>query len=1142
MPTLSLYLLGSLTAEFCGRPIASIESNRGRALLAYLALESERPHPREALATLLWPDANPQTARQNLRRVVYNLRQATETQAHAEPFLHVTRRDVQFNAASDYWLDVTAFTGYLDACDTHPRRQLTGCDACRAHLRQAIDLYRGDFLAGFSLPDSLAFDAWYLGRQQHLHQRAMLAFHHLATSYEQVRDDEQAVYVLQRQTELAPWHEEGHRQLMRVLALSGQRQGALQQYDICRQQIAAHLGVKPDTETRALYRRIRQARLTPPPVVRSKPYKGLHTFTEADADDFFGREAFVTHLLAMVSQQPFVAILGASGSGKSSIVHAGLLPRLRAPERVSPIPALEPTWLTIGFRPGSAPFQTLAEALSAQLDHLAQVSPFIRQTRAAGLAKQLRGGEVALQQVVEQLQRQTRARTPCRLLLLIDQFEELYTLCAESSVRRAFIDCLLTSCDETSERTNLCILITMRADFMGQVLASRPFADRLQASSLLLGPMHREEMQRAIEEPARRQRVVFEAGLVEQLLRDVGEEPGNLPLLEFALALLWEQLEGDTLTYVAYRDIGGVDGALVRYADQLYSQFDPDEQWRVQRLLTQLVRPGEGTEDTRLTVSRTELEDSDWPLVQELADARLVVTNRTADGEETVEIVHEALISTWGRLRAWLNADRDFYTWRQRLRSAIRQWADSSADPGALLRGIPLAEAEHWMAERHVDLSPAERDFIATSVEAEATQRERERQQAQALARAAAVSQSLNLATNARLALNDRQTDLALALGREANRIEDPPPQAQLMLADIAYVPGARQLFTGHEGPVMGVALSADGQRAISASADRSLRLWDVDRGTMLRCFKGHTDAVTSVALSHCDSRALSASADHTLILWDVNRGEMLRRFEGHRDAVLKVAMHPDGRRALSASADRTLVLWDIASGAMLRRFVGHTDVVNSVAFSPDGCLAISGSSDFNIYVWDVETGAPIHHLCRETQRERPDEVSHLPGGHSNVVQDVAFGPHGTTAASVSWDLTVMYWNVITGEPLHRIEMAATSMWSVCVGPHGRRLIVGTQDSRIIVLDVGGLQQTILLRGHRSRVRALALTPDGRTLLSGADDGTLRLWDLRSGLEIRQLTYYHWFQSELLSTPQGSTPATRKSTPHQRVLYGLSGV
>jgi hypothetical protein len=243
--------------------------------------------------------------------------------------------------------------------------------------------------------------------------------------------------------------------------------------------------------------------------------------------------------------------------------------------------------------------------------------------------------------------------------------------------------------------------------------------------------MNREELTQVIAKPAERLGVGFEAGLVERILNDVDSEPGNLPLLEFALTELWKRRNGKQLTHDAYEAIGEVQGALARHADENYRKLSQAEQEQVRRIFIQLVQPGEVTEDTRRLATKAELNQANWGLVKQLADARLVVTSRNGDNQETVEVVHEALIRNWGELRQWMDTDRSFRAWQERVRSAMLQWEQMQRDEGALLRGATLAEAEDKLNQRREDLSKAEQDFIQASValrDREQKQRERTRQ------------------------------------------------------------------------------------------------------------------------------------------------------------------------------------------------------------------------------------------------------------------------------------------------------------------------------------------------------------------------------------------------------------------------------
>ncbi|MGD2079202.1 MAG: serine/threonine-protein kinase, partial [Chloroflexota bacterium] len=383
----------------------------------------------------------------------------------------------------------------------------------------------------------------------------------------------------------------------------------------------------------------------------TSPYRGLYAFREEDAPYFFGRESFSNRLFETLGENSMAAVIGPSGSGKSSVVFAGLLPRLRE----------HPDLRVMQMRPGGQPFHSLAEALMAQLDP--EVGESARLEKVDELANDLREGQQQLSEVMRRLEGSDGNHQ--HQILVVDQFEELYTLCTDEQVRHTFPNTLFDAvyAGRGQGAPKLRLVLTLRADFMGQALTDRPFADALQESDVKLGPMTRSELARAIESPAAKKNVIFEAGLVDRILDDVGDEPGNLPLLEFALTLLWERRTGRRLTHAAYDAIGRVEGSLARYADEVYERLSNEERRLARRVFTQMVRPGQGTEDTRRLATRRELGYEEWELAQRLADARLVVTGRAADGQKTVEVVHEALIRGWGRLREWMNSERTFRAW-----------------------------------------------------------------------------------------------------------------------------------------------------------------------------------------------------------------------------------------------------------------------------------------------------------------------------------------------------------------------------------------------------------------------------------------------------------------------------------------------
>jgi KaiC/GvpD/RAD55 family RecA-like ATPase len=445
------------------------------------------------------------------------------------------------------------------------------------------------------------------------------------------------------------------------------------------------------------------------------PYRGLEAFREQEARYFMGRDGDVQDVLAMLQQRPFAAVVGASGSGKSSLLFAGVVPQLRQQEN----------WLIADFRPRGDPFRELATALTLLL--YPALDELERLKKRKQLADKLGERSLNLVDVVDLLLKKNPGK---RLLLIADQLEELYTQNLAPERQRQFVDELVAVVRAQAKKPAFTLLLAMRVDFLSQVLDYEPLAEWVKPNHLLLGPLGQAGLEAAIESPARQLGVKLEEGLAERILQDLGQEPGALPLLEFALTQLWERQQYRQLTHAAYKAIGGVTQALARHADETLARFQ-DERERLRRVFVQLVRPGEGTEDTRQVATREQVGADNWNLVTELADERLVVTGRDAQGRETVEVVHEALLRHWQPLRQWIEQDRQFRVWQNRLRLDLQEWEKQGRDEGALLRGTRLAAAEERLNDHVDELSQPEKDYIESSIalrEREAAARQRGRQ------------------------------------------------------------------------------------------------------------------------------------------------------------------------------------------------------------------------------------------------------------------------------------------------------------------------------------------------------------------------------------------------------------------------------
>ena len=451
-----------------------------------------------------------------------------------------------------------------------------------------------------------------------------------------------------------------------------------------------------------------------PPTPGDPPFRGLQVFEEADAHLFYGREALTDGLVETLDGWPLLAIVGASGSGKSSVLRAGLIPTLRRDGTSD--------WRIHLLTPTAHPLERLALSLVGDSSVAA----------AARLADDLGSDPRSLRLFAGRMVAPISARdhggrrADPRILIAVDQLEELFTLCRDEAERRAFIDNLLMATGfgpdgEQAGRTadRIRVVATLRADFYAHIAQYRLLREAIARHQVYIGPMDRDSMRRAIEEPATQNGWDFVPGLVDLLLHDAGDEPGGLPLLSHALLETWRRRRGTTMTLRGYAESGGVRGAIATTAERVFQgELSADQQRIARGIFLRLTELGEGTADTRRRVARAELIPLDdatraaevGVALDMLADARLVTTS-----EDTVEVAHEALIREWPRLREWLGEDREGLRLHRRITEAAAEWEALDRDPGGLLRGTRLAQANEWATAHHAELDVAEIAFLEAS-------------------------------------------------------------------------------------------------------------------------------------------------------------------------------------------------------------------------------------------------------------------------------------------------------------------------------------------------------------------------------------------------------------------------------------------
>jgi energy-coupling factor transporter ATP-binding protein EcfA2 len=430
------------------------------------------------------------------------------------------------------------------------------------------------------------------------------------------------------------------------------------------------------------------------------PYRGLLYFREEDAPFFFGREAAVQKLAEAIKKQTFLTVVGASGSGKSSLVRAGLIPSLRRDR--------ETEWEVAVFVPGDQPLNALTAALIPLLEPT--ITETDRLVEMGKLAGHLAVGSVRLRDVVKRILEKQPGTD--RLLVVIDQWEEIYTLTQDAVIRRRFIDELL----DATEKEMVSVLFTLRGDFVDKALGYRPLSDRLQGAQINLGPMNATELAQTISQPAVQMGLNFETGLSARILADVGEEPGTLPLLEFVLRRVWDERSDGQLLHAAYEKMGGLQGAIADRAEHVFNSFTPEEQKSATHLMLQLVHPGDGAVDTRRRERISNISPNSLRVLTKLVEERLLVTNKSyQSGDETVELAHEVLIRHWSRLKTCLDRNREFLLWCEHLRVMQASWLRSKKDKSCLLQALLLDEAFQWLADHSEELGNDDLDYIFRS-------------------------------------------------------------------------------------------------------------------------------------------------------------------------------------------------------------------------------------------------------------------------------------------------------------------------------------------------------------------------------------------------------------------------------------------
>jgi WD40 repeat protein len=843
----------------------------------------------------------------------------------------------------------------------------------------------------------------------------------------------------------------------------------------------------------AAWRTLWDTALKPAPAAVSEPdpgfcpYRGLASFRPEDADWFFGRERSTSELLSRLNDgaDGFVMLVAASGTGKSSLLRAGLLP------------ALEEPGSAVIMNPGATP---LAE-----------------------LATHLPDGH---------------------RVIIVDQFEEIFTLCDDETERREFIHAL--------HEANAVAVLGMRADFYARCLDYPELADALRSRQMILEAMTSRELRDAVGRPAKAVGLELETGLADLMLRDLGisdgrarYDAGALPMLSHALLATWQRRQSGKLTIAGYRAAGGIQGSVAATAEMAWAQLGPAERSAAKDLLLQLVHVGKETQDTRRRSTREHVlelatnQTAAETALEVLARERLV----TLDAG-TVEITHEALLHAWPRLRTWIDQDRAGNLARQRLEEDAAAWQEDKQDSSRLLRGARLETGQHVVKAGAT--TRIAREFVAAS-----TRHKRRATLTRRTGLAVVCVFAIAAVVAALLAVRERddaqfrqlvsdtdrlqQTDTSLAaqMTLVAYRLRPDDQDVQSRLIALQHTPLAIPL-SGHTGAIYDTSFSPDGNLLATAGYDNEVRLWDIrdrSRPTPLgRPLTGHTSWVSTAIFSPNSKVLATAGDDATIRMWDVSDpadpkplGKPLAPGNG---TIYSVAFSPDGSLLATADDDHTARLWDVRDPAnpvpLGRPLTGHALAVRSVAFSPDGRLLATTGNDGTVRLWDPATA---------TQLGRPLV------GSDKIAHTVVFSPDSHTVAVASEESTVRLWDVTdpltakqVGEPLKH-----EGVWPVAFSPDGQLLASAGSDGTVRVWNTADPAHFTAvgrpLAAASSGTFTVEFSPDSRTLATGGSDTVVRLWSVPSTMTTSPLPGrtrgVYSRDSHLLATASGGDRSLR---------------
>jgi DNA-binding SARP family transcriptional activator/WD40 repeat protein len=1087
-PAVDFRILGPLEVARDGGSVV-LGAVQQRALLAVLVLHRGEVVSTDRLVDELWGERIPAAATKTVQVYVSHLRKALGAG------VIVTQGRGYRLAVAPEQVDAIRF----EALGAEGRRALSDGDAARAKERlcSALGLWRGEPLAEFT------YEPFAQAAIARLQDARLAAQEDRIEAELALGADGELIGEIELLIAANPLQERLRGQLMLALYRAGRQADALAVYRQTSELLREELGLEPSRLLQELERAIlghdasldgsRHAGVARGLPVEVCPFKGLAVFDRDDAEYFCGREGLVADLLARLVESPLVGILGSSGVGKSSLLRAGVLPALGA----GSLPGSE-RWRQVLLRPGAHPDAELSRALAGEAPG-----------RALG---RLAPGE--------------------RLVIAVDQLEEMFTLCEQEGERAAFAGRLAGAAGDAERRA--LVVVSLRADFYGRLASYPRLAALVSANHVLVGPMDRQDLARAIENPSARAGLEVERPLVEALVSDVAGEPGGLPLLSTTLLQLWRARDGRALRYSSYRAIGGVRGAVARLAEDAYNQLGDGEQRIARGLMLRLASGEDGTlARRRVPLGELERIPGARPVLAELTDARLLTVS---DGE--VELSHEALLREWPRYRTWLEEDRIGRRLHAHLTAAARDWDEQGRDAADVYRGARLAAALEWRAGHEPELNQAERAFLDASRAAAGRVQHRLQMVLAAVAALLLVAVATGVvalisqqraSNQARVALarqlgaqavNEPRLDRAMLLAREAVNLDRSPQTEGTLLATLQRNPAVIGTFALPVDLASQLAVSPDGRTlAVSHFRISKYGFTDDPRVSLgdIRFYDPRTRAQQRAPVPHFGGVAAPVySRDGSLLAYPTDNPDLqsiavrdahtLRRlatltFDPIQAARLTpdvahagIMIAPDGRtiycayrvydltRSFAKAPGATyLARWSLPSGRLLSTTRIDPGAVLAVRLIDEGArlLVVDAHS---VSTFDA---SPVR---------RVSSVAITPT--SAPLSAAAISPDGATVAVGSPTGQVSFVDSSTGQGRPGTGAHGSAVTSLTYSPDGRSVVSTGNDNKVIVWDPQTAQSAEVLAAPAEQVQYVAFSPDGTTLYTSSLGGVLLEWDL----------------------------------------------